>query len=213
MTFTTMTTLMLTGTEGYRLCQWLVQWNSCRRKVLPLVIIREIVHTDRHSWNKDLARDRGMHMGQEFRHKGVHVLLGPVVGPIGRVATGGRNWEGFSSDPYHTGVMGAETIKGMQSRGVSASIKVRIISHSKKRTNSNSMDSSIISAMNRSSTVTLKMMTKESMLSHSHLISMIRRFTSSTSGPSRMLCGLGVRQLCARTSELTTRMDARTVRR
>lgn len=65
-----------------------------------------------------------MHMGQEFRLKGVQVLLGPVVGPIGRVATGGRNWEGFASDPYLTGALGAETILGTQSRGVSVSTKV-----------------------------------------------------------------------------------------
>lgn len=65
-------------------------------------------------------------MGQEFRNKGVHVLLGPVVGPIGRVATGGRNWEGFSSDPYLTGELGAETVKGIQSAGVSASTKVGV---------------------------------------------------------------------------------------
>jgi hypothetical protein len=28
-------------------------------------------------------------MGQEFKKKGVQVALGPVVGPIGRIATGG----------------------------------------------------------------------------------------------------------------------------
>jgi hypothetical protein len=27
-----------------------------------------------------------------------HVALGPVVGPLGRVARGGRNWEGYSPD-------------------------------------------------------------------------------------------------------------------
>lgn len=33
-------------------------------------------------------------MGSEFRKKGVNMLLGPVVGPIGRTVRGGRNWEG-----------------------------------------------------------------------------------------------------------------------
>jgi beta-glucosidase len=33
-------------------------------------------------------------MGGEFRTKGVNVLLGPVVAPLGRMAEGGRNWEG-----------------------------------------------------------------------------------------------------------------------
>jgi beta-glucosidase len=33
-------------------------------------------------------------MAKEFKSKGVQVALGPVVGPIGRIAEGGRNWEG-----------------------------------------------------------------------------------------------------------------------
>jgi len=50
------------------------------------------------TWNKDLALQRALHMGAEFKKKGVHVALGPVVGPLGRVFEGGRNWEGFSND-------------------------------------------------------------------------------------------------------------------
>jgi beta-glucosidase len=50
------------------------------------------------SWNRNLAYQRALHMGGEFKTKGVHVALGPVVGPLGRVAQGGRNWEGFSND-------------------------------------------------------------------------------------------------------------------
>jgi beta-glucosidase len=34
-------------------------------------------------------------MGAEFKTKGVNILLGPVVGPAGRVIRGGRNWEGL----------------------------------------------------------------------------------------------------------------------
>lgn len=33
----------------------------------------------------------------------VHVLLGPVAGALGKIAEGGRNWEGWSPDPYLTG--------------------------------------------------------------------------------------------------------------
>ena len=47
-----------------------------------------------YSWNKELAYARAYHMGGESRTKGVNVLLGPVVGPLGRMAEGGRNWEG-----------------------------------------------------------------------------------------------------------------------
>ncbi|KAJ5761338.1 hypothetical protein N7533_003377, partial [Penicillium manginii] len=75
------------------------------------------------SWNKDLAKKRGAHMGAEFRRKGVNLLLGPVVGPLGRVAEGGRNWEGFSDDPYLSGSLVFDTIQGIQSAGVGASTK------------------------------------------------------------------------------------------
>lgn len=68
-------------------------------------------------------------MGQEFHRKGVNLLLGPVVGPLGRVAEGGRNWEGFSNDPYLTGALVYETVQGVQSSGVGVSTKVRT-SHS-----------------------------------------------------------------------------------
>ncbi|OJJ52197.1 hypothetical protein ASPSYDRAFT_1170419 [Aspergillus sydowii CBS 593.65] len=75
------------------------------------------------SWNKELARDRGRWMAEEYRAKGVHVLLGPVVGAMGRVVEGGRNWEGVSPDPYLSGVLGAESVQGIQSTGVAACIK------------------------------------------------------------------------------------------
>jgi beta-glucosidase len=66
------------------------------------------------SWNRTLAHERAVFMGAEFRRKGVNVALGPVVGPIGRVLTSGRNWEGFGSDPYLNGVLAAESIDGLQ---------------------------------------------------------------------------------------------------
>ncbi|KAJ5756909.1 beta-glucosidase M [Penicillium nucicola] len=75
------------------------------------------------SWNKNLANQRGSHMGAEFRRKGVNLLLGPVVGPLGRVVESGRNWEGFSTDPYLTGALVYETITGVQSAGVGTSTK------------------------------------------------------------------------------------------
>lgn len=42
------------------------------------------------SWNATLAHQRAQFMGREFKAKGVQVALGPVVGPIGRIATGGK---------------------------------------------------------------------------------------------------------------------------
>jgi beta-glucosidase len=46
------------------------------------------------SWNRELANQVGTSMGAEFKRKGAHVALGPVVGPLGRIAKGGRNFEG-----------------------------------------------------------------------------------------------------------------------
>lgn len=75
------------------------------------------------SWNKDLAAKRGAAMGGEFRRKGVNVLLGPVCGPAWTVVKGGRNWEGTSADPYLSGQLIAETVKGVQSSNVITSTK------------------------------------------------------------------------------------------
>ena len=62
-------------------------------------------------------------MGSEHKGKGVDVQLGPVCGPLGRNPDGGRNWEGFSPDPYLTGALIGETIQGIQSAGVMACTK------------------------------------------------------------------------------------------
>ncbi|KAF2770508.1 hypothetical protein EJ03DRAFT_360520 [Teratosphaeria nubilosa] len=75
------------------------------------------------SWDRKLAKQRGVDMGAEFKGKGAHVALGPVAGPLGRSGLGGRNWEGFSPDPYLTGKLFADTIEGMQSAGVQACAK------------------------------------------------------------------------------------------
>ncbi|KAF2858272.1 glycoside hydrolase family 3 protein [Piedraia hortae CBS 480.64] len=75
------------------------------------------------TWDRELIRQRGRGIGEEHKGKGVDVQLGPVVGPLGRAPEGGRNWEGFSPDPYLTGVAAAETIKGTQSAGVMCSLK------------------------------------------------------------------------------------------
>ncbi|KAL1873815.1 hypothetical protein VTK73DRAFT_730 [Phialemonium thermophilum] len=75
------------------------------------------------SWNKQLTANRGTGMGLEFRRKGVNVLLGPVVGPAGRVLLSGRNWEGFSSDPYLSGALARETVSAVQQVGVITSTK------------------------------------------------------------------------------------------
>ncbi|KAF2791241.1 glycoside hydrolase family 3 protein [Melanomma pulvis-pyrius CBS 109.77] len=75
------------------------------------------------TWDIALIRERGAFLGAEAKQLGVHVQLGPVAGPLGKIVTGGRNWEGFSPDPYLTGIAMAETIQGMQEAGVQACAK------------------------------------------------------------------------------------------
>ena len=75
------------------------------------------------TWNRQLMYARGRAHAIEAREKGINVLLGPCVGPLGRMPAGGRNWEGFGADPYLQGVAGAETVRGIQSEGVMATIK------------------------------------------------------------------------------------------
>ncbi len=75
------------------------------------------------TWDRALIRERGQFMGEETKGCGIHVLLGPVAGPLGKHANGGRNWEGFGADPYLQGIAMAETIEGMQSAGVQANAK------------------------------------------------------------------------------------------
>lgn len=75
------------------------------------------------TWNRGLMYKRGRALALEHRLKGVNVLLGPSMGPLGRMPAGGRNWEGFGSDPVLQGVASAETIKGIQDEGVIATAK------------------------------------------------------------------------------------------
>ncbi|EIW57100.1 uncharacterized protein TRAVEDRAFT_170943 [Trametes versicolor FP-101664 SS1] len=74
------------------------------------------------TWQRALIRARGLAMGQEFKGKGAHVALGPMMN-MGRIAQGGRNWEGFGADPFLSGEAAYETILGLQAGGVQACAK------------------------------------------------------------------------------------------
>ncbi|KAF2875343.1 hypothetical protein BDV95DRAFT_626797 [Massariosphaeria phaeospora] len=75
------------------------------------------------TWDIDLIRERGAFIGAEAKQLGIHVMLGPSSGPLGKYANGGRNWEGFGVDPYLAGIAMKETIEGMQESGVQACAK------------------------------------------------------------------------------------------
>nr|AAC26489.1 cellulose-binding beta-glucosidase [Phanerodontia chrysosporium] len=74
------------------------------------------------TWNRTLMRQRGAAMGAEFKGKGVHVALGPMMNLM-RVPAAGRNWEGGGGDPFLSGEVAFETITGIQSSGAQACAK------------------------------------------------------------------------------------------
>ncbi|MDC3421512.1 glycoside hydrolase family 3 C-terminal domain-containing protein [Aquibacillus koreensis] len=71
------------------------------------------------SWDKSLAYNVGLDIGMEARSEKVSVLLGPGLN-IKRNPLCGRNFEYFSEDPYLTGELASEMVKGIQSNGISA---------------------------------------------------------------------------------------------
>ncbi|KAF7877017.1 uncharacterized protein EAF02_008237 [Botrytis sinoallii] len=77
---------------------------------------------------------------------GVHNQLGPVAGPLGKIPVGGRNWEGFSNDPYLSGVAMANTVEGMQAAGVQACAKHYL--GNEQELNRGTMSSNIVDRVN-----------------------------------------------------------------
>ena len=78
---------------------------------------------ERKNQDEDLIYARANAMGEEAKAKGIQVLLGPCVGPLGREPQGGRNWEGFGSDAYLQGRAAYQAVKGIQDAGTQATIK------------------------------------------------------------------------------------------
>src|SRR6266446_6515755 len=74
------------------------------------------------TWNPMLAERVGTELGRDARAKGVHFLLGPGVN-IYRAPMNGRNFEYLGEDPFLASRIAVEYIKGVQSEGVSATIK------------------------------------------------------------------------------------------
>ena len=74
------------------------------------------------TWDPDLAARIGATIGQDARARGVHFMLGPGVN-IYRAPLNGRNFEYFGEDPFLASRIAVAYISGMQSQGVSATIK------------------------------------------------------------------------------------------
>jgi beta-glucosidase len=70
------------------------------------------------TWNKSLIEAQFRATGDEFYGMGVNLVNGPVVGPLGRDPYGGRLPEGFSPDPYLSGIALGLATSGMNGAGV-----------------------------------------------------------------------------------------------
>jgi beta-glucosidase len=74
------------------------------------------------TWDPQLAVRVGTEMGRDARAKGVHFLLGPGVN-IYRAPMNGRNFEYLGEDPFLASRIAVGYIDGIQSQGVSSTIK------------------------------------------------------------------------------------------
>jgi len=74
------------------------------------------------SWDPELIEQVGAALAEETLAMGCDVLLGPCVNIV-RHPLAGRNFESYGEDPYLSGRIGAAYVKGLQSRGVGASLK------------------------------------------------------------------------------------------
>src|SRR5210317_1682082 len=78
--------------------------------------------SDGPTWNMKLVNELGQELGNEAKAKGVDVLLGPTIN-IHRHPLGGRHFECFSEDPFLTGKIAIEYVKGVQSKNIAACLK------------------------------------------------------------------------------------------
>ena len=74
------------------------------------------------TWDPAFARKLGESLGKDARARGVNFLLGPGVN-IARSPVSGRNFEYLSEDPFLNATMVVPYIEGVQSEGVSATVK------------------------------------------------------------------------------------------
>lgn len=84
------------------------------------------------SWNKKMAYNLGSALGEEAKNEDVQIVLGPAIN-IKRSPLCGRNFEYFSEDPYLTGIMAAEYVKGLQKNNVGACVKHFAVNNQENR--------------------------------------------------------------------------------
>ncbi|RLI58266.1 MAG: glycosyl hydrolase [Candidatus Thorarchaeota archaeon] len=95
-----------------------VAYHSSRKKATRFPATIALAAT----WDRQLARDVGVVLGEEVRRAGRHVLLAPGIN-IMRTPLCGRTFEYFSEDPLLTRELATQLVRGIQSQGVGACVK------------------------------------------------------------------------------------------
>ncbi len=74
------------------------------------------------TFDRGLNLEAGRILGEETKAFAHQVMLGPGMNLV-RHPYGGRNYEYFSEDPYLTGALATEQVKGIQGEGIQAQLK------------------------------------------------------------------------------------------
>lgn len=74
------------------------------------------------TFDRGLNREAGRILGEETKGFAHQVMLGPGMNLV-RHPYGGRNYEYFSEDPYLTGALATEQVKGIQGEDIQAQLK------------------------------------------------------------------------------------------
>ena len=92
------------------------------------------------SWNRDIVYRVGMAAAKEVKENNIAMWLTPAIN-IHRSPLCGRNFEYYSEDPYLTGILAGEMVKGIQSQHISCSVKH--FAFNNKETNRRNSDSRV----------------------------------------------------------------------
>lgn len=84
------------------------------------------------SWDRTMSYKLGDTLGKEASFEEVDIVLGPAIN-IKRTPLCGRNFEYFSEDPYLTGVLASEYVKGLQENNVGACVKHFAVNNQENR--------------------------------------------------------------------------------
>lgn len=92
------------------------------------------------TWNRNMVYQVGAAAAKEVKENNIAMWLTPAIN-IHRSPLCGRNFEYYSEDPYLTGILAGEMVKGIQSQHISASVKHFALNN--KETNRRNSDSRV----------------------------------------------------------------------